>query len=132
MTDQQVHEGIKTCTSRYSVDETVSRIEALLKEKGVKLFTVVDHSGEAAAAGIEMQPTKLLIFGSPKAGTPVMLAAPTSALDLPLKILVAEGADGKVLLYWNDPEWLQRRHGFSQELTANLAAAGMLAAKAAQ
>ena len=132
MTDQQTHEGIKTCTSRYSVDETVSRIEALLKDKGVKLFTVVDHSGEAAAAGIEMHPTKLLIFGSPKAGTPVMLAAPSAALDLPLKILVAEGADGKVLLSWNDPEWLQRRHGFSQELTTNLAAAGMLAAKAAQ
>jgi uncharacterized protein (DUF302 family) len=131
MTDQ-THEGIKTCTSRYSVDETVSRIEDLLKEKGVKLFTVVDHSGEAAAAGIEMHPTKLLIFGSPKAGTPVMLATPTAALDLPLKILVAEGADGKVLLSWNDPEWLQQRHGFSPELTANLAAAGMLAAKAAQ
>jgi uncharacterized protein (DUF302 family) len=131
MTDQ-THEGIKTFTSRYSVDETVSRIEAFLKEKGVKLFTVVDHSGEAAAAGIEMHPTKLLIFGSPRAGTPVMLAAPTAALDLPLKVLVAEGADGKVLLSWNDPEWLQRRHGFSQELTANLVAAGMLAAKAAQ
>ena len=132
MTDQQTHEGIKTCTSRYSVDETVSRIEALLKEKGVKLFTIVDHSGEAAAAGIEMHPTKLLIFGNPKAGTPIMLAAPSAALDLPLKILVAEGADGKVLLSWNDPEWLQQRHGFSHELTANLAAAGMLAAKAAQ
>lgn len=132
MTGQQTHESIKTCISRYSVDETVSRIEALLKEKGVKLFTVVDHSGEAATAGFEMHPTKLLIFGSPKAGTPVMLAAPTAALDLPLKILVAEGADGKVLLFWNDPEWLQQRHGFSQELTANLAAAGMLATKAAQ
>jgi uncharacterized protein (DUF302 family) len=132
VTDQQTHEGIKTCTSRYSVDETVSRIEALLKEKGVKLFTIVDHSGEAAAAGIEMHPTKLLIFGNPKAGTPIMLVAPSAALDLPLKILVAEGADGKVLLSWNDPEWLQQRHGFSQELTSNLAAAGMLAAKAAQ
>jgi uncharacterized protein (DUF302 family) len=132
VTDQQTHEGIKTCTSRYSVDETVSRIEALLKEKGVKLFTIVDHSGEAAAAGIEMHPTKLLIFGNPKAGTPIMLVAPSAALDLPLKILVAEGADGKVLLSWNDPEWLQRRHGFSHELAANLAAAGMLAAKAAQ
>jgi uncharacterized protein (DUF302 family) len=132
VTDHQTNEGIKTCTSRYSVDETVSRIEALLKEKGVKLFTVVDHSGEAAAAGIEMHPTKLLIFGNPKAGTPVMLAAPSAALDLPLKILVAEAADGKVLLSWNDPEWLQRRHGFSQELTVNLAAAGMLATKAAQ
>jgi uncharacterized protein (DUF302 family) len=132
MTDQQTHEGIKICNSRYSVDETVSRLEALLKEKGVKLFAVVDHSGEAAAVGLEMHPTKLLIFGSPKAGTPVMLAAPSAALDLPLKILVAEGADGKVLLSWNDPAWLEQRHGFSAELTANLAAAGLLATKAAQ
>ncbi|MBB5340747.1 DUF302 domain-containing protein [Tunturiibacter gelidoferens] len=132
MTDQQTREGIKICTSRYSVDETVSRLEALLKEKGVKRFAVVDHSGEAAAAGLEMSPTKLLIFGSPKAGTPVMLAAPSAALDLPLKILVAEGADGKVLLSWNDPAWLEQRHGFPPELTANLAAAGMFATKAAQ
>ncbi|NYF49935.1 DUF302 domain-containing protein [Tunturiibacter gelidoferens] len=132
MTDQQTREGIKTCTSRYSVDETVSRLEALLKEKGVKLFAAVDHSGEAAAAGLEMHLTKLLIFGSPKAGTPVMLAAPSAALDLPLKILVAEGADGKVLLSWNDPAWLEQRHGFPPELTANLAVAGMFATKAAQ
>jgi uncharacterized protein (DUF302 family) len=132
MTHQQTNEGIKSCTSRYSVDETVSRLEALLKEKGVKLFAIVDHSGEAAIAGFEMHLTKLLIFGSPKAGTPVMLAAPLAALDLPLKILVAEGANGKVLLSWNDPAWLEHRHGFPSELTANLAAAGMLAAKAAQ
>ncbi|WP_433967234.1 DUF302 domain-containing protein [Tunturiibacter gelidiferens] len=132
MTDQQTSQGIKTCTSRYSVDETVSRLEAILREKGVKLFAVVDHSGEAAAAGLEMHPTKLLIFGSPKAGTPVMLAAPSAALDLPLKILIAEGGNGKVLLSWNDPAWLEQRHGFPAELTANLAAAGMFATKAAQ
>jgi uncharacterized protein (DUF302 family) len=132
MTDQQTHEGIKTCTSRYSVDETVSRLESLLKEKGVKLFAVINHSGEAAAVGLEMHPTKLLIFGNPKAGTPIMVAAPSTALDLPLKILVAEGADGKILLSWNDPAWLEQRHGFPADLTANLAAAGMLATKAAQ
>lgn len=132
MTDQQTHEGIKTCISHFSVDETVSRLESLLKEKGIKLFALVDHSGEAAAVGLEMHPTKLLIFGSPKAGTPVMVATPSAALDLPLKILVAEGADGKVLLSWNDPAWLEQRHGFPAELTANLAAAGMLATKAAQ
>jgi len=132
MTDQQTHEGIKTCISHFSVDETVSRLESLLKEKGIKLFALVDHSGEAAAVGLELHPTKLLIFGSPKAGTPIMVAAPSAALDLPLKILVAEGADGKVLLTWNDPAWLEQRHGFPAELTANLAAAGMLATKAAQ
>ena len=127
-----MQEGIKTLTSHHSVDETVARLEALLKEKGVKLFCVVDHSGEATAAGLSMPTTRLLIFGSPKAGTPIMLAAPTAALDLPLKILVAETADGTVQLSWNDPAWLQSRHGFPQELEANLAAAAALAAKAAE
>jgi uncharacterized protein (DUF302 family) len=125
-------EGIQTCTSSYSVDEVVGRLEALLKEKGIKLFTVVDHSGEAKAAGLEMHATKLLIFGNPKGGTPVMLAAPSTALDLPLKILVSETSDGKTLLSWNDPAWLQQRHGFPQEFTSNLAAAGVLAKKAAE
>ena len=127
-----MQEGIKTLTSHHSVDETVARLEALLKEKGVKLFCIVDHSGEATAAGLSMPTTRLLIFGSPKAGTPIMLAAPTAALDLPLKILVAETADGTVQLSWNDPAWLQSRHGFPQELEANLAAAAALAAKAAE
>ena len=127
-----MHEGFKTLTSHYSVDETVARLETLLKEKGVKLFCVVDHSGEAEAAGLSMPTTRLLIFGSPKAGTPIMLAAPTAALDLPLKILVAETPDGTVQLSWNDPAWLQLRHGFPPELEANLAAAAALAAKAAE
>ena len=104
----------------------------MLKEKGVKLFCVVDHSGEAEAVGLSMPTTRLLIFGNPKAGTPIMLAAPTAALDLPLKILVAETPDGTVQLSWNDPAWLQSRHGFPAELEANLAAAGALAAKAAE
>jgi len=127
-----MHEGIKTLISHHSVDETVARLEALLKEKGVKLFCIVDHSGEAEAAGLSMPATRLLIFGSPKAGTPIMLAAPTAALDLPLKILVAEAADGTVQLTWDDPTWLQLRHGFPPELEANLAAAAALAAKAAE
>jgi uncharacterized protein (DUF302 family) len=125
-------EGIQTCISSHSVDEVVTRLEALLQEKGIKLFCVVDHSGEAKAAGLEMHPTKLLIFGNPKGGTPVMLVAPSAALDLPLKILVAEAADGKTLLSWNDPAWLQQRHGFPEALVPNLSAAGMLARKAAE
>lgn len=124
--------GIQSRVSRYPVEETVGRLEDLLKEKGVKLFCVVDHSGEAAAAGLTMRPTKVLIFGNPKAGTPVMLAAPSAALDLPLKVLVAEGEDGSVTVSWNDPAWLAERHGFGPELEANLAAAGMLAGKAAE
>ena len=125
-------EGIQTCTSSYSVDEVVARLETLLQEKGIKLFCVVDHSGEAKAVGLEMSATKLLIFGNPKGGTPVMLAAPSTALDLPLKILVAETGDGKTLLSWNDAAWLQLRHGFPEEFTPNLSAAGVLARKAAE
>lgn len=113
------------------MDETAARLQALLEEKEVKLFCLVDHSGEAQAAGLEMPPTKLLIFGSPKAGTPVMLAAPSAALDLPLKILIAEAPDKQVSLSWNDPAWLEQRHGFPGDLLANLSAVGMFAEKAA-
>ena len=125
-------QGIQTLVSRYSVDETVTRLQTLLKDKGVKLFCLVDHSGEALAAGLQMPPTKLLIFGSPKAGTPLMLAAPTVALDLPLRILVSQAADGRTLLSWNDPAWMQQRHGFPKELMANVAAAAIFAEKAAE
>lgn len=116
-------QGIVTKESAYSVEETVAKLKAILEEKHVKLFALVDHSGEAAAAGLQMPPTKLLIFGNPQAGTPVMLAAPSAALDLPLKILVAEDAQGKVHLSWNDPNFLQQRHNFPEELIKNLAAA---------
>ena len=119
--------GVQSVMGRYSVDETVSRLESLFKEKGVKLFCIVDHSGEAAKAGLTMPATKLMIFGNPAAGTPVMLAAPSAALDLPLKILVAEGPDGKTMLSWNDAAWLRERHGFAEELTAKLQAAGTFA-----
>jgi uncharacterized protein (DUF302 family) len=126
-----MHEGIETIASKYSVDETVSRLQALLQEKGIKLFCLIDHSGEAATAGLAMRPTKLLIFGNPKAGTPIMIAAPSAALDLPLKLLVAETETGKTLIFWNDPAWLQVRHYFPEELAINLAAAQALAAAAA-
>jgi uncharacterized protein (DUF302 family) len=127
-----MQEGICSLVSDHSVEETVGRIQSLLEQRGVKLFALVDHSGEAKAAGLEMRPTKLLIFGSPKAGTPVMLAAPSAALDLPLKILVAEEAGGQVVLSWNDAAWLQQRHGFGGELIANLAAVETIAKKAAE
>ena len=120
-------EGIESCRSRYSVDETVSRLESMLRARQVTLFCVVDHSGEAAKAGLAMRPTKLLIFGSPAAGTPVMVASPSAALDLPLKILVAEDEDGGVSLLWNDPGWLAQRHGFAPALAGALGAAGGLA-----
>jgi uncharacterized protein (DUF302 family) len=125
-------QGIVTSQSRYSFAETVEKLEALLKEKGIKLFTIIDHSGEAATAGLSMPPTKVLVFGNPKGGTPLMLAAPSTAIDLPLKILVAEDAQGKVWLSWNDPAYLQQRHGFPKELMTNIAAAGMLASQLSQ
>jgi uncharacterized protein (DUF302 family) len=118
--------GIVTKPSRYSVDETVQKLEAILREKGIKLFAVIDHAEEAAGAGLQMPPTQVLIFGNPKAGTPVMLAAPSAALDLPLKILVAEDAEGKVSISWNDPAYLQQRHNFPAELVANISAPAAL------
>lgn len=127
-----MQEGIKTFISTHSVDETVSKLQALLKEKGIKVFCIVDHSGEAIAAGFQMRPTKLLIFGNPKAGTPLMLAAPSTALDLPLKILIAEQPNGEVSISWNDAAWLQQRHGFPTGMEPVIAAVEMLAKKAAE
>ena len=126
-----MQEGIRTISSHHSVDETVTRLQTLLQQKSIKLFALIDHSGEAAAAGLEMHPTKVLIFGNPKGGTPLMVAAPSTALDLPLKILIAESATGEVLVSWNDPAWLQQRHGFSTALTQNLGIAEVLAKAAA-
>ncbi|HEX4310284.1 MAG TPA: DUF302 domain-containing protein [Acidobacteriaceae bacterium] len=114
------------------MDETVERLKKILESKGVKLFALVDHSGEAEKAGLRMPPTKLLIFGNPAAGTPVMLAAPSIAIDLPLKILVWEDSEGAVWLSWNTPEYLQQRHGVPPELVKNISAAAALAAKAAE
>src|SRR5579863_1804550 len=126
------YNGLIHLPSKYSVDETMERLEALLKEKGVAIFTRIDHSGEAAKAGLEMRPAKLLIFGSPKAGTPLMQAAPTLAIDLPLKALFWQDADGKVWLTYNDPAYLQRRHGVPAELLPNIAGVSRLLAMAVE
>jgi uncharacterized protein (DUF302 family)/uncharacterized membrane protein YidH (DUF202 family) len=125
-------QGIFRIPSKLSVDETVARLQAILQAKGVKLFTIVDHSGEAASAGLTMPNTKLLIFGNPKAGTPLMLASPSVALDLPLKILVSEDAAGKVWITYNAPSYLQARHNLPPELLPNIAVIDTLAAKAAE
>jgi uncharacterized protein (DUF302 family) len=124
--------GIVNITSNHSVDQTVEKLQAMLQAKGVALFALVDHSGEAAKVGMKMRPTKLLIFGNPKAGTPLMLAAPSSAIDLPLKILVWEDSQSKVWISYNSPEYLQHRHGIPDELMQNIAVVGMLAAKAGE
>jgi len=124
--------GIVRLPSHHSVDETVAKLQGILQAKGVKLFTVVDHSGEAASAGLKMPNTKLLIFGSPKAGTPLMLSTPTVALDLPLKILVAEDEAGKIWILYNTPAYLQARHGVPPDLLPNIAVIEALAARAAE
>ena len=124
--------GIVTKPSNHSVDETVAKLKAMLQAKDVKLFTLVDHSGEAAKVGLKMPNTKLLIFGNPKGGTPLMLASPSIAIDLPLKILVAEDAQGKVWISYNSPEYLKERHGLPQDLVQNIAVVEVLAAKAAE
>lgn len=124
--------GVIEIPSNHTFNETVDRLKEILEAKGVTLFALVDHSGEAEKAGMKMPPTKLLIFGSPKAGTPVMLAAPSSAIDLPLKILIRQTAEGKVWISYNSPEYLRERHGIPQNLLANLAVAGTLAANAGQ
>jgi uncharacterized protein (DUF302 family)/uncharacterized membrane protein YidH (DUF202 family) len=124
--------GIINKASNHSVDETVEKLKGILQAKGVTLFALVDHSGEAEKAGLKMRPTKLLIFGNPKGGTPVMVAAPSAAIDLPLKILVWEDSAGKVWASYNSPSYLQQRHGIPQELLPNFAVAEALAAKATE
>lgn len=124
--------GIVTIPSHQSVDQTVQKLQGILQAKGVKLFVVVDHSGEAEKAGMQMRPTKLLIFGNPKAGTPLMLASPSVAIDLPLKVLVWEDATGKVWISYNSTAYLQTRHGLPPELVQNIAVVEALATKAAE
>jgi len=126
------NQGIVRKLSRHSVEQTVENLKSILSAKGVTLFALVDHSGEAEKVGMKMPPTKLLIFGNPKAGTPLMLASPSAALDLPLKILVSQDAGGKVWLSYNSAAYLQRRHGLPAELLPNIAAVEALASKAGE
>jgi len=124
--------GIVDIPSNHTVDQTLEKLKGILEAKGVTLFALVDHSGEAEKAGMKMPPTKLLIFGSPKAGTPVMLASPSIAIDLPLKILIWEDGDGKAWISYNSPAYLQGRHNVPEELLKNIAVVETLAAKAAE
>jgi len=124
--------GIVDKPSNHSVDQTVDRLKGILQAKGVTVFALVDHSGEAEKVGMKMPSTKLLIFGSPKAGTPLMLAAPSIAIDLPLKILIWEDAQGKAWVSYNSPAYLQERHGLPPELLQNIAIVEALVTKAAE
>ena len=124
--------GLIRVGSPYSVDETVERLKSVLSQRGLQIFALIDHSGEAEKVGMKMPPTKLLIFGSPKGGTPVMLAAPSIAIDLPLKALVAQDESGKVWITYNGPEYLQQRHGVPNDLVKNIAGVGALVTKAVE
>ncbi len=104
-------EGLVVKPSNYSVQETIDRLEAALKDKGLKIFARIDHQAGAAGADLDLPPTQVLIFGNPKLGTPLMTSAPTTAIDLPQKALAYENADGKVYLAYNDVGYLQARHG---------------------
>jgi uncharacterized protein (DUF302 family) len=124
--------GIVDKVSHHSVEETVDRLINILQSKGITLFAVIDHSEQAEKVGLKMPATKLLIFGNPKAGTPMMLAAPTIAIDLPLKILVWEDVERTVWLSYNSADYLRNRHGLPRELVGNIAVVETVAAEAAE
>jgi uncharacterized protein (DUF302 family) len=128
----EVGSGILSVLSAHSVTDTVEKLKSMLQAKGITLFAIIDHSGEAEKVGLKMPATKLLIFGNPKGGTPLMLASPSVAIDLPLKILVAEDPAGKVSISYTAPEYLQARHHLPAELLPNIAVVAALAAKAAE
>lgn len=124
--------GISRKRSNHSVDETVAKLKSILQAKGITLFALVDHSGEAEKAGLKMRNTKLLIFGNPKGGTPLMVASPSIAIDLPLKILVAEDRDGTVWISYNSAAYLKARHDLPDQFIPVLASVESLAAAAAE
>ncbi|HLV89122.1 MAG TPA: DUF302 domain-containing protein [Candidatus Sulfotelmatobacter sp.] len=124
--------GLIQIPSHYPVEETLRRLESAFTAKGMQIFTVIDHSGEAEKVGLKMRPTKVVIFGSPKGGTPLMVAAPSLAIDLPMKVLVAEDASGQVSVTYNDPEYLRERHSVPAELMKNLAGAAAVIEKAVE
>lgn len=118
--------GMVHLESPYSFAETLHRLKSTLDARGIAEFARIDHSGEAAKVGLKMHPAQVVIFGSPKAGTPLMVAAPTLAIDLPLKALIWEDAGGKVRVSYNTAEYLKQRHGIPEELVGNIAVIGPL------
>lgn len=127
MPAKQPENGLVTVPSQHSVDETVGRLQRVLEARGVKIFAAIDHSGEAEKAGLRMPNTKLIIFGNPRAGTPLMVAAPTIAIDLPMKILIWEDAEAKVWITYNSPEFLRNRHNLPSALVQPLEVVAKLA-----
>lgn len=119
-------DGMVHLSSSHSVPETLKRLDSVLQSRGLTVFARIDHSEEAEKVGMKMRPTQLIIFGSPKGGTPVMVASPTLAIDLPLKALIWEDAGGKVWVSYNSAEYLKQRHNIRDELVKNIAIIGPL------
>src|SRR2546428_11653067 len=124
--------GLVHVPSKYTVPETLPRLESVVTSHGLTVFARIDFSGDAAKVGLQMRPTQLLIFGNPKAGTPLMIAAPSIAIDLPLKALAWQDATGRVWLSHNTPEYLKDRHGLPDELVKNISGIGGLIEKAVE
>jgi uncharacterized protein (DUF302 family) len=131
MSDAFSAEGMKILATRHGVPEVLQRVQSLARERGLTVFAQIDFSGDAARSGLAMHPTGLLILGNPKGGTPLMVAAPTTAIDLPLKVLAWTDAEGRTWLAYNEPAYLQSRHRFPAGLSKNIEALGALAAAAA-
>lgn len=131
MNTESTVQGLRVLPTQHSVAEALSRLESLARARGLTVFARIDFSGDAARSGLTLRPTGLVILGSPKAGTPLMIANPTVAIDLPLKVLAWEDADGRAWLAYNEADYLQTRHHFPSELVKNIAALGVLAATAA-
>jgi uncharacterized protein (DUF302 family) len=127
---QRLDNGVVTHASPYSFDETLTIVEQTLAARRIKIFARIDHSGEAARVGMSMRPTQLLIVGNPATGTPIMTAAPTAALDLPIRLLVAVDAAGQTLVSFDAAEYLEARHGFGSDLGQHLAMAGKVVVEA--
>jgi uncharacterized protein (DUF302 family) len=130
--DAAADKGVVDVPSKYSVPETIDRLESIVKSKQLTVFARIDFSGDAAKVGLSMPPTQMLIFGNPKAGTPLMLAAPSVAIDLPLKALAWQDAQGQVWLSYNAPEYLKARHGLPETLLPNIAGIKALVEHAAR
>jgi uncharacterized protein (DUF302 family) len=124
-------EGLRILPTLHSVAQVLQRVESAARVRGLTIFAQVDFSGDAQRAGLAMRPAGLVILGNPKSGTPLMAATPTVAIDLPLKILAWQDVEGRSWVAYNEPEYLQARHGFPDELMQNIAALGALAAAAA-
>jgi uncharacterized protein (DUF302 family) len=119
-------DGVTKRESRYSVAQTVDRLEAVLKERGITVFARIDHAGEATKVGLSLPPTQVLVFGNPRAGTPLMVAHPTIAIDLPMKALAWQDAAGKVWIGFNSADYMKKRHDLTDEQAKSLAVVGAL------